>query len=257
MGVYIFNWSLLRKYLLADHARSKSRHDFAANVIPAMLDSGEDVRAYRFDGYWRDVGTLESLWASNMDLLRDPPEFVIQEKGKEVFSSAGVSRLFGEPITENRNIFSGSYAILGRVEHSVLSDSVVVENGAEVVESILMPNVYVGKKAKIHRAIIGPGSRIMDGAEIGSDSGVDAFVSDQLCTNGVSLIASWVYVAQNTKLQKNSHVANGVSVESYRKRGAADLFRRRSGGRAFRSPQNGSSPSSKILPFRIDSATSR
>jgi glucose-1-phosphate adenylyltransferase len=237
MGVYIFNWPVLRRQLLADSQRRGSRHDFGMDVIPAMLAAGEALYTYRFDGYWRDVGTVESLWEANMDLVQTPPKFVIHQAGSEVFSSwfspydtpltqplgAQPPCLSRKSLAAGRNILSSTDVVLGRVERSVLSDSVVVEEGAEVVESVLMPNVYIGKNAKVHRAVVGPGSQIMDGAVVGADSGVDAFVSDQL-EGGVSLIASWVHVAAKTKLQKNSHVANGVSIYSASTRSSDSFF---------------------------------
>ncbi|MDR3265698.1 MAG: hypothetical protein LBT15_06785, partial [Synergistaceae bacterium] len=96
-----------------------------------------------------------------------------------------------------------------------LSDSVVVEEGAEIVDSVLMPNVYVGKNAKVYRTIIGPNSKIMNGAEVGSESGICGFVSDRFCTNGISVIAPWAYIARNTKLRKNSYIEGGVFLDGF------------------------------------------
>ena len=171
--------------------------------------------AYRFDGYWRDVETLENLWESNMDLLGSPPGFVINEGGRKVYTSIGIgsSCCSQRPGEVSRSILSGSNVILGRVDRSVLSDSVFIGEGAEVVDSVLMPNVYIGKNAKVYKAIVGPRSHIMDGAEIGVENGTSAFVSDRFCKNGVSLIASWVNVGERIKLQKNSYIENGVSVD--------------------------------------------
>ncbi|MDR1979713.1 MAG: glucose-1-phosphate adenylyltransferase [Synergistaceae bacterium] len=212
MGIYIFNWDVLRKYLIAGGKRGESPQDFGKDIVPAMLCAREKLYAYRFEGYWRDVGTVESLWESNMDLLRDPPKFTLEEEGKEVFTSfcSQLSYFTEETGTIDRSILSGLHVILGRVERSVLSDSVVVEEGAEVVDSVLMPNVYVGKNAKIRKAIVGPNVKIMNDVEIGTENGIADFVSDRLCANGVSLIAPGTYIAEKIKLQKNSYIENSV-----------------------------------------------
>jgi NDP-sugar pyrophosphorylase family protein len=109
-----------------------------------------------------------------------------------------------------RNILAGLHVILGKVTNSVLSDSVVVEKDAEVVDSILMPNVYIGKNAKIRKAIIGPNAKIMNGVEIGTESGAADFASNPFCTNGVSLVAPWVRIAGKTKLAPNSYVEHDI-----------------------------------------------
>jgi glucose-1-phosphate adenylyltransferase len=212
MGVYIYNWNVLRKRMIEEQEtpRNVSRRNFTS----AILEAGLKLYAHRFEGYWRDVETVEDLWTSNMDLLGDPPELILREKGGEVLGSSGIEPLYvpGKEGNVNRSIFAGLHVILGKVEHSILSDSVVVEEGAEVVDSILMPNVYVGRNAKIRKAIVGPNCRLMSGVEIGTEMGADDFVSDRLCSNGVSLISSWVHIAEGIKLQKNSHIGNGMLV---------------------------------------------
>jgi glucose-1-phosphate adenylyltransferase len=177
-----------------------------------MLSSNrEALYAYRFDGYWRNVDTLENLWESNMDLLSSPPGFLVNDEGREVYTSASLGGnlpyRFQRPASRDLSLLSGSNVILGKVEHSVLSDSVFVGEGAEVVDSILMPNVYVGSNAKIYKAIVAPRSHIMDGAGIGVEDGGVGFVSNKFCTNGVSLVAPWVRVNEDAKFQQNSYIA--------------------------------------------------
>ncbi|MDR2178989.1 MAG: hypothetical protein LBP21_01645 [Synergistaceae bacterium] len=215
MGVHIFNWNTLRRYLIADDRGSLK--DFVSDVVPAMLFAGERLYAHRFEGYWRDVETLESLWKSNMDLLDDPPAFVLDEKGHEVFPAhlGQISCFAGGTGTVDRSILSGLHVILGRVEHSVLSDSVVVEKGAEVVDSILMPNVYVGENTKIYKTVVGPNVKIMNDVEIGAENGASHFLSDRICANGVSLIGPGVYVPENTRVQKNSCIENGLFADNF------------------------------------------
>jgi glucose-1-phosphate adenylyltransferase len=207
MGVYIFNWDILKKYLTAGDSHGRLLKDFGKDVLPTMLSAGERLYAYRFEGYWRDAETVENLWESNMDLLSVPPKFVLDEKDKEMFPSLATG-------TVNRSILCGLHVILGRVEHSVLSDSVVVEEGAEVIDSVLMPNVYVGKNTKVHRAIVGPNVKIMNDVEIGVKKGVNYSI-DWICTNGVSLIAPGTYIAEKTKIYKNSYIENRLFANNF------------------------------------------
>jgi glucose-1-phosphate adenylyltransferase len=219
MGVHIFNWNALRRYLIAaaEDSLGEFQRDFGETVLPAMLFAGERLHAYRFEGYWRDVETVENLWKSNMDLLGDPPKLLLDEKGEEVLPSpCSQGSYFSDEIgTISRSILSGLHVVLGKVERSVLSDSVVVEEGAEVVDSVLMPNVYVGKNAKIRKAVVGPNVKIMNDSEIGADNGVACFVSDRICTNGVSLIAPGTYIAEKTRFQKNSHIENRFFADNF------------------------------------------
>ena len=219
IGACIMNWETLKKYITPDFVCKRSSSCFGLDIIPAILSSSsETMYAYRFDGYWREVDTLESLWESNMDLLGSPPGFVINEEGREVYTSSGAafsSYNLHSPGDVKQSILSGTGVILGKVDRSVLSDSVFIGKGAEVVDSIIMPNVYIGNNAKVYKTIVGSRSHIMDGAEIGVEGGTSAFVSNLFCKNGISLIASWVSVGEKTKLQKNSYVGNGISVDSF------------------------------------------
>ena len=169
MGVYIFKWDVLRRYLIEDAAKETSAHDFGKNIIPAMLQEGNRLFAFPFAGYWKDVGTIESLWDANMDLLNphlalnldDPawtiyskspvlPPMVIGENGKAVNSSVG-----------------DGCRVLGSLDFSVLFHDVTVEEGAEVEYSILMPGATVKKGAKVRYAILGEDVTVGENAVIG------------------------------------------------------------------------------------------
>jgi glucose-1-phosphate adenylyltransferase len=216
MGIYIFKWDVLRKRLIEDSHERNSKNDFGHNIIPALLTTPKGVFAYRFHGYWRDVGTVESLWKSNMDLLRNPPRFSVRDDAWDILT-AFRPRLPGN-VSKNasvrNSVLSGAHSIKGRIERSVLSDSVIVADGAEVLDSIIMPNVYIGPNARIRETIIGPDANIMGGVEIGSDEGTDAYVSDSVCANGVSLVGPGAGIFENVKLQKSSHIPKGLCVEA-------------------------------------------
>jgi glucose-1-phosphate adenylyltransferase len=218
MGVYVFKWETLRKHIIADHYERESANDFGHDLIPMLLTTHKGVFTYRFYGYWRDVGTVESLWKSNMDLLRDPPEFSVRGDGWDIYT-AFRRRLPGRTardtqISAKHSILSGAHSIKGLVEHSVISDSVIISEGAEVVESVIMPNVYIGPKTRLYRTIVGSDANIMSGVEIGCDSGSDRYISNSLCASDVSLIGPGSSIFENVKLQKKSHVPSGSLVET-------------------------------------------
>lgn len=170
MGIYIFNTEYLLSYLAADDEDPASQNDFGKNVIPAMLRDGGKLAVHRFDGYWRDVGTLESLWQANMDLIGDEPAFDLFLGGGRVFSrSDAVSPHFvGEGGSVTDSIVSQGSRVFGHVTHSVLSAGVVVEEGATVTDSVLMSGVRVGAGAVVTRAILDESVTVAPHAEIGS-----------------------------------------------------------------------------------------
>ena len=169
MGVYIFNWAKLRDYLIADEQNAESRHDFGHNIIPAMLNNGEKLWPYRFKGYWRDVGTITSLWDANMDMLSTTlinlydPAWPISSR-----SPVCPPTYTGEHAKVVHSIVTEGCEIDGHVENSVLSPSVVVEEGAKVVYSVLMPGTVVKAGATVEYAIVGENSVIEAGAHVGA-----------------------------------------------------------------------------------------
>jgi glucose-1-phosphate adenylyltransferase len=215
MGIYIFKWDVLRTHIIADHLKQDSGNDFGHNLIPMLLANNKGVFTYRFHGYWRDVGTVESLWKSNMDLLTDPPTFSLNDEIWNIYT-AFRPRLPGNAsrnaLTSNC-ILSGAHSIRGRVDRSVISDSVIVSEEAEVIDSIVMPNVYIGPKTRISKAIVGPNANIMGNVDIGCDDGTDQYISESICGN-ISLIGPGSSIFENVKLQKGSHIPSGSLVEN-------------------------------------------
>jgi len=178
MGVYIFSYDKLVHYLEADEKTPKSSHDFGKNVIPAMLLANEKLAAWRFEGYWKDVGTIESLWDANMDLLRYPPPINLHDRQWRIYA-----RNVGEPphYVSPKGAVHGSLItegceIFGRVSGSVLSAGVLVEEGAVVEDSVIMPYSQIGRGAVIKRAIIAENVVVGEDAAIGGDTGDIAVV---------------------------------------------------------------------------------
>jgi len=155
MGIYLFSSTVLREELLRDEEDENSRHDFARDIIPHLLNSGKRVYSYRFCGYWKDVGTVRSLWEANMDLLGERAAFSLHDGAKiRTRTYDDPPLLVGKSGEAYDSLVSEGAVIYGRVEHSVLSSGVVVEAGAVVRDSVLMRDVRVGKNARVSRAIV-------------------------------------------------------------------------------------------------------
>ena len=170
MGIYVFDWAKLRQYLVADDGDTKSKNDFGQNILPNMLAAGEKMKAYRFNGYWKDVGTIDSLWEANMDMLATSDRNVF-DSGMKVYGRnptapphyiGGEARVSHSLVTEGCNVY-------GTVENSVLFHGVTVEPGAEVKYSILMPGTVVKKNAKVEYAIVAERAVICEHAQVGGD----------------------------------------------------------------------------------------
>ncbi|NLW64835.1 MAG: glucose-1-phosphate adenylyltransferase [Clostridiales bacterium] len=169
MGIYIFTWKKLREYLIADEADPMSDKDFGKNIIPKMLAAGEKLWPYSFEGYWRDVGTIDSLWEANMDMLT--PELIdLYNKMWPIRSRSPKKppQFIGKSAVIKNSVITEGCEIYGLVENSVLGNSVTVRRGAKVIGSVLMPGCVIGKNAKIQYAVIGEGAVVEEGAVIGA-----------------------------------------------------------------------------------------
>ena len=170
MGIYIFNKKSLEEYLIADEADENSSNDFGKNIIPTMLAAGERMFAYPFEGYWKDVGTIDSLWEANMDLLGEDPEFSMNDETKgKIYSRSSVSppQFVGEGAIISNSIITEGCKINGTVINSVLSHGVTVEAGATVKDSVIMANTYIGKDAKVEYSILDENITVEAGATVG------------------------------------------------------------------------------------------
>lgn len=168
MGVYIFNWQRLRTMLVDAEKNNVDMSDFGSNVIPAYLESGERVYTYNFQGYWKDVGTIESLWEANMEYIGEDNDLHSRDRSWKIYSK----NLIAPPnfITETADVkdslvVDGCF-VSGKVEHSILSTNVQVKEGAEIKDSFIMSGAIIGEGAKITRAIVGEGAKIAEGVVI-------------------------------------------------------------------------------------------
>ena len=172
MGIYIFSYDVLRQYLVEDDQKADSNHDFGKDIIPALLNTGKKCLAYRFEGYWKDVGTIDSLWEANMDLLNpenildlaDPSWKIYTEDVNELPQFIGANGS-----VDNAYITEGC-VVDGEVKNSVLFTNVTVEAGAQVIDSVVMPNCVVKAGAKLVRCLVQENTVIPEGVELGHEN---------------------------------------------------------------------------------------
>ena len=197
MGIYIFTWKKLRKYLEEDEANSKSSNDFGKDIIPAMLANGEKMVSYRFEGYWKDVGTIESLWEANMDLLSPNSGLNLSDDSWKIYgrTTGSPPHFTAKGAKVQHTLLSEGCEIAGNVSESVLFSDVKVAKNANVEYSILMPGAVVEEGANVRYAIVASGAVIAKGASIGagpSECDVDKW--------GVAVVAENVRIGENVKL---------------------------------------------------------
>ena len=197
MGIYIFSLKKLRKYLEEDEANPQSSNDFGKDIIPAMLANGEKMVSYRFEGYWKDVGTIESLWEANMDLLSPNSGLALSDDNWKIYgrTTGSPPHFTAKGAKVQHTLLSEGCEIAGNVSESVLFSDVKVAKNAKVEYSILMPGAVVEEGASVRYAIVASGAVIAKGAQIGegpSDCDVDKW--------GVAVVAENVRIGENVKL---------------------------------------------------------
>lgn len=197
MGIYIFSWKKLRKYLEEDEANPQSSNDFGKDIIPAMLANGEKMVSYRFEGYWKDVGTIESLWEANMDLLSPNSGLALSDDNWKIYgrTTGSPPHFTAKGAKVQHTLLSEGCEIAGNVSESVLFSDVKVAKNAKVEYSILMPGAVVEEGASVRYAIVASGAVIAKGAQVGegpSDCDVDKW--------GVAVVAENVRIGENVKL---------------------------------------------------------
>ncbi len=170
MGIYIFNWKLLRKLLVADMKNPDSHHDFGKDIIPTLLNDGKTLVAYQFKGYWKDVGTIDSLWEANMDLLDEKNELDLNDPTWKIYTEdiSALPQYIGPNASINRAFITQGCIVKGEVKNSVLFTGATVGEGAKVIDSVLMPGAIVEDGAVVTRALVADGIRIGKDAVVGS-----------------------------------------------------------------------------------------
>lgn len=170
MGIYIFDWKLLRKELIEDMDREGSSHDFGKDIIPSYLNQNKKLVAWKFEGYWKDVGTIDSLWEANMDLLNKNNELNLDDPNWKIYTEdiPSLPHYVGPKGNITHCYVNQGAVVNGSAKDSVLFNGVTIEQGAVVEQSVLMPGAHVGKNAKVYRALVAEDVKIDDGAKVGS-----------------------------------------------------------------------------------------
>ena len=198
MGIYVFSWKALRRYLTEDEANPESENDFGKNVIPAMLNNGERMAAYRFEGYWKDVGTLDSLWDANMDMLSPESGLDLHDESWPIYARSvnAPPAFLGAGSHVTHSAFNRGSELDGVVENSVLAPNVKVGAGARVSYSVLLPGTVVEPGAVVEYAILGEGCRIGKDCKVG---GTPESVTDG--TWGLTVLAPNCTVAEGREVR--------------------------------------------------------
>lgn len=191
MGIYVFTWKKLREYLINDNQDPNSSNDFGKNIIPNMLENGEKMFAYLFSGYWKDVGTIDSLWEANMDLLAERPELDLHDDNWRIYGRNLVfpPHFIGEEASVKNSILCDGCVIHGTVENSILSPGVTVEKGACVKDSIVMQQTVIRSGSCVTRAIVDEDVTILEDAKIGGEEKITVIGSELTIPKGAEIKA--------------------------------------------------------------------
>ena len=181
MGVYIFTWKVLREYLVNDDKDPKSKNDFGKNIIPNLLGDGKVLLAYPFESYWKDVGTIASLWEANMDLLKVPPEFDLSDSRWKIYARSPIMppHFIGGSAVVERSLIAEGCEVHGTVRGSVLFAGVNIASNAIIEDSVIMPGTRVESGAVIRRSIVAENCVISSDCIVGEPEGDIALVGQE------------------------------------------------------------------------------
>ena len=209
MGVYIFTWSVLRKYLIDDENNSSSGNDFGHDVIPAMHNAGERLFAYQFDGYWKDVGTIDSLWEANLDLLNPKVDLDLSDNSWKIYSksTAAPPHFISDKAAVENSMIAEGCEIDGEVDYSILFSNVTVEKGATVRYSIVMPGTVIKSGALVEYSIVAENAVIDENAHVGNDP---ASMSNAYDDWGIAVVGEKVHIGKNAAVAAKTMVDEDV-----------------------------------------------
>lgn len=213
MGVYIFTWEVLRDYLTRDYKNPESDYDFGKNIIPMMLNDGKLMYAYEFNGYWKDVGTIQAYWESNMDLIARVPEFNLFEKDWKIYTNnpAMPAHYIGPSGSVKRSIIAEGCTVYGTVRNSVIFPGVSIEEGATVEDSIIMSNSKIGRNSHIHKSILSENVIVGDNVKIGFGDNIPNEDKPAIYYSGISVIGEASIVPDNVLIGQNVMIEREVA----------------------------------------------
>ncbi|MBQ8942823.1 MAG: glucose-1-phosphate adenylyltransferase [Firmicutes bacterium] len=216
MGIYIFTWDVLRKALIED-SKIHPDSDFGKHIIPKMLNEGKTLYAYRFKDYWKDVGTIESYWQANMELIKTLPEFNLYEDFWKIYTNNDYQppQYTGENASVKTSLISEGSLIYGTVENSVISKNVVIEEGAVVKDSIIMENCTIGANTVIERCIIDQDTKVGANIRMGVGENIINELKPKIYNTGITVIGSNTIVPDNLTIGKNCVILGETTPDMY------------------------------------------
>lgn len=217
MGVYIFTWDVLREYLIRDDQNAESDNDFGKNIIPMMLEEGRSMYAYEFSGYWKDVGTIQAYWESNMDLIERVPEFNLFERDWKIFTTNPVkpAHYIGTTGSAKKSIIAEGCMVYGTVRNSIIFPGVYISEGAVIEDSIIMSNTTIGCNSHIIKSIVSEKVVIGDAVKIGFGDFIVNEDKPGIYNCGISVIGEAANIPSGTSLGLNVVVERAVTKEDF------------------------------------------
>ncbi|MBR2042876.1 MAG: glucose-1-phosphate adenylyltransferase [Clostridia bacterium] len=208
MGIYVFTWDKMREYLINDEKNKASHNDFGKDIIPAMLNAGEKMMAYRFEGYWKDVGTVESLWDANLDLLNPNLGLKLDSADWKIYSRTGwlPPQFISETAQVENSLVSDGCFVAGKLDYSVLFENVTIEEGATVEYSLIMPGAVIKKGAHVQYAIVAENVKVNEGAVIGENPQAYPNRDDW----GIAVIGDSVKVGKKATVKAKAMISKNV-----------------------------------------------
>jgi glucose-1-phosphate adenylyltransferase len=208
MGIYVFSWDKMRNYLISYEKNKASHNDFGKDIIPAMLSAGEKMIAYRFDGYWKDVGTVESLWDANLDLLNPKLDLKLDSPDWKIYSRTGwlPPQYISETAQVENSLISDGCQVSGKLDYSVLFENVTIEEGATVEYSLVMPGAVIKKGAHVQYAIVAENVKICEGAVVGENPQMVQNRDDW----GIAVVGAGVKVGKKATIKAKSMISKNV-----------------------------------------------
>lgn len=205
MGIYIFNWAVLKELMRLDDEDPDSANDFGHDLIPLMLERGQPIYAYPFSGYWKDVGTIESLWEANMDILATPPKLTLNDPSWRIYSRNPIMppHYVGVAASITQGLVTEGCRVEGSVAHSVLFYNVSIEPEAEVHDSVIFPGAVIARGAKVYQAIVGENAHIGEGAVIGGPLRDGEYVDNTL-TGSITLVGNDICIRAGAYLPQGT-----------------------------------------------------
>lgn len=217
MGIYIFTWSALREYLVADHTHPDTEHDFGKNILPRMLSDGCRMMAYRFEGYWRDVGTIEAYWDSTMNLISRVPDFNLFDPNWKIYTPNPVypAHYIGDTGVVTKSIVAEGCIINGTVRNSVIFPGVHIDKNAVIEDAIVMSDTIIGEGSIIRCSIVGENSVIGAGVETGLGEYAPSQYNTKVYDSRITVIGSNTVVPNGLRMGRNVVIDNGLLPGDY------------------------------------------